>query len=206
MGRHDWYRSTEWSSEIEAAFFRKLGRARDKRQYLRIQAAHLVKAHPDVALRLLGEYFRFGEHFDLAQAFVDQAQAHLALGDIEAALASYERALDRERVYPNVTTQAYLEFALLVVKKRKAPLYSRVLDELNRRRDEPLFPIDRYRLHGARALILKQLNRDKEATQSAELAAKAAGETHSGLRNHPKLGLVEQTNDEFDESVKAIVS
>jgi len=43
MGRHDWYRNTDWDEEIKDAFFTKLGRARDKSQYLRIQACTLAE-------------------------------------------------------------------------------------------------------------------------------------------------------------------
>ncbi|MFM9848084.1 MAG: hypothetical protein ACKVP3_13095 [Hyphomicrobiaceae bacterium] len=46
MGRDDWFRNTSWDADIEAAFFKKLSRARDKAQYLRIQASHLASSQP----------------------------------------------------------------------------------------------------------------------------------------------------------------
>lgn len=71
MGRHDWYRNTTWDSQVETAFAERLRRARDKGQYLRIQACVLAKSHPDVALRLLDQYFVLGDDWDAAQAYVD---------------------------------------------------------------------------------------------------------------------------------------
>jgi hypothetical protein len=93
LSRHDWCRNTEWNADIETAFFAKLRRARDKKQYLRIQACTIAKSQPQVALRLLDEYFALGEHFDQAQAHVDRATAQLALAEAEKAIESYEAAL-----------------------------------------------------------------------------------------------------------------
>src|ERR1700752_3503554 len=102
MGRDDWFRNTSWSKDIEAAFFARLARARDKHQYLRIQAHTLALSHPQVALQLLDEYFKLEGNFDHAQAQVDRACAHVALGNIEDAIRSLEASLAREDVRPNV--------------------------------------------------------------------------------------------------------
>jgi len=102
MARDDWFRHTEWNAEIEAAFFDKLRRARDKPQCLRIQASTIATRRPDVALRLLDQYFELGDHFDHAQAHVARASAYLALGDTDQAIAAYEAALAREHEYPKL--------------------------------------------------------------------------------------------------------
>src|SRR5690349_22700680 len=96
----DWFRNTEWNESVALAFEQKLKRARRKSQYLRIQACTLARHDPKVALELLERYFALGDDFDHAQAYVDQANAYLALGDVDAAIRSYESALERERAFP----------------------------------------------------------------------------------------------------------
>ena len=68
MARDDWFRNENWNPAIEGAFFAKLRRARDKSQYLRIQACTLARKEP-LVLRLLNEYFTQANQFDRAQAF-----------------------------------------------------------------------------------------------------------------------------------------
>jgi hypothetical protein len=82
MGRHDWYRNTHWNSEIEAAYFEKLKRARHwtNGQYLCCQATCLIDTHPQVSLRLLEMYFDMGGNFEIAEAWAIKARAHSALG------------------------------------------------------------------------------------------------------------------------------
>jgi tetratricopeptide (TPR) repeat protein len=201
MAADGWYRNTEWNAAIEADFRARLNRARSGRsQYLRIQAGYLAESHPRVALGLLDEFFASGDHVDAAQAHVDRARAHVALGDLEAAIKSYEDALERERVFPHVRSNAYADFACLVVNERVASLYPRALEVLDERADDPLFPIQRYRKHGARALLLEELGRPEEAVLAASAAMEAARQVHSGFRHHPDLGLVD-TEDEFGRRV-----
>ena len=118
MGRDDWFRSKKWDAATEAHFNEKLRRARDKAQPLRIQAGYLVNTAPKAALALLDRYFALGNHFDIAPALLDQAEAHLTLGAQEEALRSLENALQREREFPNVKTNAWSRFTLLVAERK----------------------------------------------------------------------------------------
>lgn len=205
MSRDDWYRNETWNSQIEADFQQKLKRARNKSQYLRIQASILAKSYPDTALRLIEQYFALGENFDIAQAYVVRANALKVLGDVEGAFLSYEAALEREGLMPNLLTDAYLEFSCLVVEERVVLMYARALEVLETHRDRPVFPIDLYRAFGARAIILDYLGRKQEAGTAARKAIEASKATQSGFRFHQLLGLVRKTEDDFGKRVAALI-
>ena len=204
MGREDWYRNTSWNSEIETAFAAKLRRAKDKSQYLRIQACTLARRHPDVALRLIDEYFALGDHFDHAQAYLDQANAYLATGNVAAAITSFESALAREKAYPYLFTYAYLEFPCLIAIQCLADRYAQVLEVLDANESRLAFPRDRYLWSGSRALILHALGKVPEARTCAQAALAAASETQSGFRYHQQVGLVQTADDEFGDRLNAI--
>ena len=205
MSSDDWFRNSTWNDEVAGQFEAKLARARhQKRQYLRIQASILSKRQPRVALMLLERYFAFGDdHFDLAQAYVDQANAHLALDEVEAAMASFEKAIERERVFRNLRTTAATEFPYLIAVHDLAARFVQALEI--RASDESLlrFPVDRFRHHAARALICERTGAG-DAREEAREALRAAAEEHSGLARHPRVGLVSTVHDGAIERLRML--
>lgn len=190
MSTDDWFRNTFWNSSIEEAFFKKLRRARRKEQYLRIQASYLAQVAPEVALRLLEEYFKLKDDFDHAQAQVDRAHAYIKLNQLEKAIESYEAALEREKEFPNLQTQAYLDLPLLIMTSRIERLYDRCLELLSESRDRLIFPVDHFKWHAANALLFSARSRITEAREHAARALAAASKDDSGLRYHRTVGLV----------------
>ena len=89
----DWLRNTTWNKSVERAFDEKLRRARRKGQYPRIQARKPAHSHPEVALKLLDQYFELPNNFDHAQPHIDRAIGLLALCRVNDTIASYESAL-----------------------------------------------------------------------------------------------------------------
>ena len=75
--RRNWYQNTSWSADVETAFFKKLARARNKIGYLYAQAWHLTQSYPDVALRLLDQFFALGGHSHI-DAFAHSDRASLS--------------------------------------------------------------------------------------------------------------------------------
>lgn len=191
----DWYRNTTWNDDVARAFDAKLHCARRKEQYLRIQASILTKNYPRSALELLERFFELPDEFDHAAAYVAQATALRALGEIDEAIDSYDKALAREAEFPGVLTAAYLELPFLVATSRVRARYEQSLALLAKHKERAMFPVEHFRWHAARALILADSGDAAEARTDARLALQAASRKHSGFRYHRSLGLVRSDDD-----------
>src|SRR5882724_10597300 len=129
MERDEWWHNTSWNEGIEAAFFKKFARARNKSLYLRGQARFLASSHPEVALRLLDQYFALGADFSEAEAHFYRARAHVALRNTDAAVNAFEAALAREDAVPNFRTWAFHELPVLIATERVSARYDCVRED-----------------------------------------------------------------------------
>jgi tetratricopeptide (TPR) repeat protein len=186
----NWYRNEEWSEEIESRFFEKLKRARRKKQYLRIQACTIASTEPDVALSLLEQYFELNDDFDHAQAYCDMATAYIAKDEIDNAINSYGKALERESKFPNLKTDAYILYPLLIVENKLTKLYQSASEVLDEHQERLIFPVDHFRWHAAKAIISAESGNNEQAANHAGQAFDAAQIKKSGFRFHQNLGLV----------------
>ena len=202
MSRDDWFRHAEWDAEIEAEFDARLRRARDKVQPLKIQALMLADTYPEVALRLLERYFETGDTLFLADAYQIQAKARVAIGDIGEAAESYTAALNREAEFPNLKTNSFVEYPLLVAQHRLKERYGDALQMLAAREADLAFPIQRFMWHAARALILSAQGEPPQAQSEARMALAAADQSSSGFRYHQSLGLVGTSYQELRERLR----
>ena len=199
MSRDDWFRNTTWNSAIEDAFETKLKRARNKSEYLRIQASYLAKSHPAITLKLLEQYFELGEHFDFASAFVSKAEALLTLNRIDEALKCYEQALAREKKFPNLLTNASLDFALLVAMRQIKDRYLQAIVVLDEAKVDLIVPRQFYDWNSAYALIQFDLGNLDEARKYAAAALEFADEFSSGFKYHPKVGVLKDEDRVSDQ-------
>ncbi|NJA07458.1 hypothetical protein HC024_17240 [Methylococcaceae bacterium WWC4] len=202
MSRHDWYRNKKWDGDIEAAFTAKLKRARDKSQYLRIQASILADSQPEITLQLLEQYFALGVHFDYAQAWLDKARAHLSLDQLNQAIQAYQSALAREVEYPQLQTRAYLEFPYLVATHGLKEYYQEYIALLEKTKTRLMFPVDYFIWNATCAILLQNEGNISEARQYAKVALEAAAQEKSGFRYHPTVGLV---GDKYEQTKKSLV-
>lgn len=207
MGRDDWYRNTHWDAETEAAFRTKLARSRTSRaQYLRIQASYLTGNYPEKALQLIDEYFDIGDSFEVPMALCARAEAKLALGKADEAVAAYKQALDWEEANPHHISTARIDLPMLVATDRISNEYDYALDILATR-FKPMdhqFPSTRYMWNGSCALISHEQGQTTEAREFAERALRAATETESPFRYHRTVGVVRDTSDDFGRRIKRI--
>ncbi len=193
MGRHDWYRNEDWNDEISEAFFTKLKRAREKNQYLRIQANYLGSSHPDVALCLLDKYFELDrDFFDSASAYSQQAQIHIKLGNIEKAIISYENSLKQEVAKPYYKSETSLMLPMLFVEHNLEQYFQKGIEILEKNTDYVKFPVSCFQWHAAMAIFKYSLGEKGVASMHAGQALDAAEIEKSGFRFHQKLGLVDE--------------
>jgi tetratricopeptide (TPR) repeat protein len=190
MPDNDWFCNKEWNVEIETRFFEKLRRARDKAQYLKIQAGCLAESHPNATLALLDKYFALGDQFHLSQGFLSAATAYLSLGQTDEAIRSLRKALEQERKYPNVKTAAWSKFVLVVAVEKLESHFEEALQVLTEHGSRFTFPVEVFQWHAAHALIREAQGNRQVAKEHAIKALDAAQTTHSGFRYHPQVGLV----------------
>ena len=119
------------------------------------------------------------------------------LGQYEQALAALRESLAVERRFPNVKTDAYLDFAELVLELKRRDLYDEAVAELGTREADAVFPIQQYRLAASIAFLSEALGRLEIAREAAVRAIDAASKTESPFRYHRRLGLVGEVNEDI---------
>ncbi|MEP7242114.1 MAG: hypothetical protein ABI885_00360 [Gammaproteobacteria bacterium] len=205
MSGQDWFRNTEWNALVERTFEEKLRRARQKSQYLRIQANALAESHPAVALQLLRRYFELEDKFDWAQAYCDQATASLSLGRLADAVSCYEKALHREAESTNLKTQAYLELPFLIATRRLQDRFDQAEQILKNHRSRLTFPVERFMWHSSWALIAHSRGDGVRASEHASQALIEAQQRYSGMQYHPVIGLVSQRHQALIDDLTRIL-
>ena len=209
----DWFRKASWSKADSEDFETRLSRARttSRPQYLRIQAVHLFETGSKeligvarvLAKRVTSEYL---DDIQTGPAHHLLGQCHEALGAFPAALDEFRLAVDWEVQVPTVRTDAYLDFAWLVARQRLVEQFPEAVDLLTRFEDRPVFPIQRYRYHGALAIIADERSDREVAHAAAHAALLAARETSSPFRFHPALGLFKPTPDDMRKRLEALAT
>jgi tetratricopeptide (TPR) repeat protein len=206
----DWFRRTTWTKEDEEEFFQKLKRAHKhkKPQYLRIQASTLYYTDNynllPVAKSLLEKYF--SEYPDdksfRTVAFNLLGHIYRAMKKHDTALENYRNAVEFEKEYPQVKTDAYLNYSELVVELNKTELFKEVKTLLLEQLNEIDLPKNKYIKAGILSIIYKHENDMENAEYYKKLAEEAANAENSDFRWHRKLGLVETRNELLDKLMK----
>ncbi len=82
------------------------------------------------------------------------ASAFLAKGEVQKAVESYSKALKRESEFPKLQTEAYILYPLIIIENRLSSLYDSANDILDAHQDRLMFPIDHFRWHAAKAILI----------------------------------------------------
>ena len=205
----DWFRQTIWSREIEEYFFKRLAHAgkESRAQYLKIQAIELIETGCSTSLdaaemlvkKLLDDYPN--NKVDRSQCFQSLGDIYKLRGDFVLSLDYYKAALDHEEIYPNVRTQAYLDFSEIVIKLEQKELYPIVrLLILDRVKNSP-FPVEKYRSYSFLSIINFRQGNYVEAIECSEVAEQSASVKTTDLRYHKDLGIVTQREKWIDDLI-----
>lgn len=206
----DWYRRTTWTKTDEEEFFQKLHRARSwgRPQYLMIQATTFVATGDpgllDAAESLLAKYFAEypDDKSNRSSCFNLLGDVHRLRRQFEAAIENYKRAVEFEKEYPNVQTDAFLQFAELVVKLDKRDHFKLAERVLMKGKGDADFPADRYRIFSLLAIICYANGKKEKGDGHVATADRAAAATSSGFQYHQSLGVVIERDAELDELVR----
>ncbi len=206
----NWFRNEAWNPAIAAAFDVRLRRARDKSQYLAIQAYCLRIAHPTVALELTDRCFEITQSLahsmDATRAYEVRAVAHLALGNIEAAFANFDIVLERERQNSHFRTNVCFDYPYLIALLGVTARFDQALAIMNNVDSGLSFPATDFKQNAARAIIFSSKNLHADAKSHACAALTAAARTHSGLRYHADIGLVRDADAEMMKALQRIAA
>jgi tetratricopeptide (TPR) repeat protein len=212
MARDDWCRRTTWTAQDQKEFFDRNARSRgdhSKAQYLRIQACTLLDTgQPDLiesALQLLEQSCSdYPNAMDRALALQAAGECCEALGRTEQAIVHYLRALDREREFPGIRSNAAFLLAKIVVEHDRRDLYTKALAAAESY-GAPVFPWHAYFLNGLRAAVAQEKGDLSTARAHAKLALEASAIRDTGLshgRGH--LGTVRDTPTVFHSFILKI--
>ena len=187
-----WFRKSSWSAEDERDFRTRLSRARDRSQYLRIQADELLgKGLAAPALQLFDELLASDpDSIFLTMIQTDRARALVSLKRPVEAVQAFRLAVAAARARPNVRGYAALEFAEFAVAARRADLYSEVTLALDQEPADNPFPAVQFRESTVRAFVAEEQGDHVAARSHAERALAALAATKAPFPRHPGLGLV----------------
>lgn len=210
---NDWFRKTTWTQADALSFESALKRARAKGrpQYVFIQAFTLFEVADDklvpFAVALAERAAKdFPRHVHTSVALELKGQCLERLEELLGALASYRLAIEAERLGGCGLSDAYLRFAWLVATRELDAHRLEALALLDEFASRPAFPVQQFRHHAARALILAQLGRTADAVSSARAACDAAAADASAFEFHKKLGLVGGRYGDVDVRLRALIA
>jgi tetratricopeptide (TPR) repeat protein len=208
MPTKDWFRNESWNDEIREAFFKRLHRSRsNKAQYLRIQAHHLAKKHPDAASELLDLIFsEYPEKMELSAAYLQRAELAINKRQLSEAIKWLRMALQHQRLYPNVITNAHLVFGKLVIENKVKELFEEAKSVLAKYEQHNAFPIQLYESYGIAAIIASEEGNKSAASELASKALENAEKKESGFGNHRLLGLVNDKSTDFHKKLLKIIN
>ena len=167
--------------------------------------AGLLKESLELSNHLLAE---FSDDAELAMVFLTRAEAHEALGELDLAIEAFRNSLAAERAFPNMRTNAWLDFGLFAIMHGLDDLYPEVKSVLDEFSDDTalIFPKSRFIYLAVQAHLYEKSGEMVEAAACAREALESANATHSGFSRHADVGLVRDAPEKLIRQLKQLAS
>lgn len=199
--RDAWYRSADWDDRARAEFETRLARARpwNRIQFRSIKALALLDSRDRRKQAAGREMLQWviseggGSHAETVTAICLLGAHEQDVGMLVDAERHLRQALDRMSRDPSGGTQTEeVRLAEILLGRGGRATLEEARDLLEHRaKDPPLLLAAQFRMCVAGARVSLALDDDESAAEWAAAALRLSAATHSGLRNHPVLGLVE---------------
>ena len=201
VARDDWFRSADWGIAAKAEFEARLARARPRSrpQYRRIKALTLLDTGDPVKqaagrdLLELTVVDRDSFEFERVAALSILGAHEQDTNLLDAAERHLRAALDLIAVHPSGGTELEeVRLAEILLKRGSQAALKEARDLIDRvGTSRPVLLSSRFRKCLAGVRVALALGQVAQAKGWARQALSLASATHSGLANHPRLGLVE---------------
>ncbi len=133
----EWFRNDAWDADIAARFEARLAKARNRSQYLTIQAYCLLATQPEVATTLARRAIVLDDPTQTARAGLYLGTGLAMTGAVDAATEALEGAIEAQARHPAFRTAAHLDQALLIAAVEREDLYPRAWVRLAEERAVP---------------------------------------------------------------------
>jgi hypothetical protein len=127
------------------------------------------------------------------------------MGQPKDAIDCFRSALQRQRVFKGVQSNACFSFGRMAVEEHLTDCYDEILQALDEFGPH-VFPWHAYMANGIRALIMAERGNPSEATELARRALRAADAKHSGFNRYPTVGLVNDTASRLHRELQRLAS
>jgi tetratricopeptide (TPR) repeat protein len=216
MSNQDWYRKTNWTKRDKEDFFKHLEQSRKSTrvQYLKIQAYYLyeTKRLNEISAALELNNLALSENPEsifLAEIFEQKALCLNKLGKFDDAEENFLLAFQAMREFPNIKPNVPFTFGVFVIENNISRLYKKVIEILNEfdeMKSGIVLPVTEYYFYGIKAIILNREGDFVSSKPFAQKAISASEKKYSGFSRHPKVGLVDETENSLYIELVSIVN
>ena len=156
------------------------------------------------ALETAAEKLNLGDNISWNYQVRSSIMASLIITDKAKAIEYFKKAIEFEKVFPNVITQSTIKLSEIVIENNIVAEYKYVEEILMMKINSKsglTFNNEKYIVYSILSIINNENGNKKIAKEYAEIAEQNANLESSGFAYHKKLGIVTKRNSVLDEKL-----